>query len=134
MVDLVLVESVLRLTSLPAGTKTALADAFEEVTVPAGERIVSQGDFAYELFAILEGTALVEQDGNVVATLGRGDLCGEIGLLLTGRRTAAIVADTPMRLLVLFDQSFRRISREHPEFANLVRGESQDRFTRPATI
>jgi CRP-like cAMP-binding protein len=134
VVDLVLVESVLRLTSLPAGTKTALADAFEEVTVPAGERIVSQGDFAYELFAILEGTALVEQDGNVVATLGRGDLCGEIGLLLTGRRTAAIVADTPMRLLVLFDQSFRRISREHPEFANLVRGESQDRFTRPATI
>jgi CRP/FNR family cyclic AMP-dependent transcriptional regulator len=133
VVELALVESVPRFAALPAGTKAALADAFEEVTVPAGDRIISQGDFAYELFAILEGTALVEQDGDVVATLGRGELCGEIGLLLTGRRTAAIVADTPMRLLALFDQSFRRISREHPEFADLVRGESQGRFTRPAT-
>ena len=133
MVDLVLVESVPRLAALPSGTRTALADAFEEITVPAGGRIIGQGDFAYELFAILEGTALVEQDGDVVATLGRGDLCGEIGLLLTGRRTAAIVADTPMRLLALFDHSFRRISREHPEFADLVRGESQGRFARPAS-
>ncbi|HYX76240.1 MAG TPA: cyclic nucleotide-binding domain-containing protein [Gaiellaceae bacterium] len=134
MVELALVESVPRFAALPSGTKAALADAFDEVTVPAGERIISQGEFAYELFAILEGTALVEQDGNVVATLGRGEVCGEIGLLLTGRRTAAIVADTPMRLLALFDQTFRRICREHPEFANLVHGESQGRFTRPANV
>ena len=82
--------------------------------MPAGERIVSQGDFAYELFAILEGTARVEQDGEVVATLGTGDLCGEIGLLLTGRRTAAIVAETPVRMLALFDQTFRRLDQRAP--------------------
>jgi CRP/FNR family transcriptional regulator, cyclic AMP receptor protein len=132
VVDLPLVESVPRLAALPPETKTALAEAFDEVTVTAGERIINQGDFAYELFAILEGAALVEQDGDVVAKLGRGDVCGEIGLLVTGRRTAAIVADTPMRLLALFDQSFRRLCREHAEFADLVRGESQ-RFTRAAT-
>ena len=78
-----------------AARARCIGDAFDEVTVPAGERVVSQGDFAYELFAILEGRAQVEQDGNVVATLGPGELCGEIGLLLTGRRTAAIVAETP---------------------------------------
>jgi CPA1 family monovalent cation:H+ antiporter len=133
VVDLALVESVPRFAALPSGTKAALAEAFDEVTVPAGEQIINQGDFAYELFAILEGTALVEQDGDVVATLGRGDLCGEIGLLLTGRRTAAIVADSPMRLLALFDQTFRRLCREHPEFADLVRGDSR-RFTRTAAV
>ena len=111
-----------------------MADAFDEVTVPAGEQVVSQGDFAYELFAILEGRAQVEQDGNVVATLGPGELCGEIGLLLTGRRTAAIVAETPLRLLALFDQSFRSLSRQHPEFAELVRSQSRGRFTRPAPV
>jgi CRP-like cAMP-binding protein len=103
VVDLALVESVPRFAALPSGTKTALAEAFEVVTVPAGERIINQGDFAYELFAILGGTALVEQDG-----------------------------DTPMRLLALFDQSFRRLCREHPEFADLVRGESR-RLTHTAT-
>jgi CRP/FNR family transcriptional regulator, cyclic AMP receptor protein len=133
VVDLALVDSVPRFAALPAGTKASLAEVFEEVTVPAGERIINQGDFAYELFAILEGTTLVEQDGDVVATLGRGDLCGEIGLLLTGRRTAAIVADTPMRLLAVFDQSFRRLCREHPEFADLVRGESR-RFSGAAAV
>ena len=108
MVDPAIVESVPSLAALSEPAKRALATEFDEVDVPAGERIVSQGDFAYELFAILEGTARVEQDGEVVATLGPGDLCGEIGLLLTGRRTAAIVAETPVRMLALFDQTFRR--------------------------
>jgi CRP-like cAMP-binding protein len=133
VVDLALVESVPSLAGLPEPAKSALAEELDEVEVPAGERIVSQGDFAYELFAILEGTARVEQDGEVVAKLGTGDLCGEIGLLLTGRRTAAIVAETPMRMLALFDQTFRRLSNEHPEFAELIRSQTRGRFTRSAT-
>ena len=133
MVDQKLVDSVPILAALPPAARVALADAFDEVAVPAGERVISQGDFAYELFVILEGIAQVEQDGNVVATLGAGELCGEIGLLLTGRRTAAIVAETPLRLLALFDQSFRHLNNEHPEFAELVRSQSRGRFTRPAS-
>lgn len=132
MVDVALVESVPPLAALPPAVRTALAEAFDEVDVPAGERIISQGDFAYELFAILQGTAHVEQDGKVIATLGPGELCGELGLLFTGRRTAAIIAETPVVLLALFDQSFRRLSRAHPELAELVHAQSQGRFTRHA--
>lgn len=129
MVDPSLVESIPCFTGLAPATKADLAASFEEVSAAAGESIVSQGDFAYELFAILDGTARVEQNGEIVATLGPGELCGEIGILLTGRRTAAIVAETPVRMLALFDQSFRRLSREHPEFAELVHGQSRGRFT-----
>jgi CRP-like cAMP-binding protein len=134
VVDQGLVDSVPSLAALPPDVRVALAEAFEEVAVNAGERVVDQGDFAYELFAILEGTAKVEQDGNVVARLAAGELCGEIGLLLTGRRTAAVVAETPMNLLVLFDQSFRRLSREHPELAELVHAQSRGRFTRSTAV
>ena len=133
MVDLARVESVPKLAALSEATRAALAEAFDEVDVPAGERIASQGDFAYELFAIIEGTARVERDGVVVAKLGPGEMFGEIGLLLTGRRTAAIVAETPMRLLALFDQTFRQLSNKHPEPAEVVHAESRGRFTRPAT-
>ena len=59
---------------------------------------------------------------------------GEIGLLLTGRRTAAIVAETPMQLLAMFDQSYRRLSKEHPRFEQVVRDRCVGRFTRPATV
>jgi CRP-like cAMP-binding protein len=134
VVEPALVDSVPVLASLPAVVRAKLADELDEVSVPAGERIASQGDFAYELFAILDGTARVVQDGAVVATLVPGDLFGEIGLLLTGRRTAAIVAETPMRLLALFDQTFRRLSLEHPELAQAVHAQSRGRLGRSAAV
>jgi CRP-like cAMP-binding protein len=118
--------------ALSAEQRQALAEAFDEVDVPAGERITSQGDFAYEFFIIEEGTARVEQDGETIATLGPGDCFGEIGLLATGRRTAAVIAETPMLMLAMFDQSFRRFDREMPEFADLVRARMRDCFSRPA--
>jgi CRP/FNR family cyclic AMP-dependent transcriptional regulator len=134
VVDPALLESVSCLAGLPPAVRASLAEAFNEVAVPAGERVASEGDYAYELFAILEGTARVEQDGKVVARLGPGELCGEIGLLLTGRRTAAIVAETPTRLLTLFDQSLRRLRIEHPEFGEVVHLQSRGRFTRPTPV
>ena len=134
MVDPSRVASVSSLAGLPPDVQTALANAFDEVEVAAGERIANQGDFAYELFAVVEGTARVEQDGQVVATIGPGELVGEIGLMLTGRRTAAIVAETPMVLLAMFEQSFRRLCSQHREFVDAVRGQGQNRFTRPATV
>ena len=134
MVDLSRVEAVPTLAALPPALKAGLAEGFDELSVPAGEHVANQGDFAYELFVIVDGTARVEQDGDVVATLGPGELCGEIGLLLTGRRTAAIVAETPMNLLAMFEQTFRALCREHPELADVVRRQSRGRFTRPAAV
>ena len=54
--------------------------------------------------------------------------------MLTGRRTAAIVAETPMVLLAMFEQSFRRLCAQHREFVDAVRGQGQNRFTRPTTV
>jgi CRP/FNR family cyclic AMP-dependent transcriptional regulator len=134
VVDLSRVEAVPSLAALSPALKAGLAEGFDELSVPAGERVASQGDFAYELFVIVEGTARVEQDGEVVATLGPGDLCGEIGLLLTGRRTATILAESPTVVLAMFEQTFRVLSREHPELANAVHRQSRGRFTRPAPV
>jgi CRP-like cAMP-binding protein len=127
-------EAVGTFASLSDEQREALAGAFDEVEVPAGERITSQGDFAYEFFAIEEGTARVEQDGEVIAALGPGDCFGEIGLLATGRRTAAVVAETPMRILAMFDQTFRQFDREMPAFADSVRARMRDCFSRPAAF
>jgi CRP/FNR family transcriptional regulator, cyclic AMP receptor protein len=126
------VESVPCFAALPSAVRASLADAFDEIEVPAGEKLASQGDFAYQVFAIIEGSARVEQDGEALAMLGPGDLFGEVGLLLTGRRTATVVAETPMVVLALFDQPFRRLSKEYPAFADVVREQCQGRFAGPA--
>ncbi len=59
--------------------------------------MTNEGDFGHGFFAIEDGTAEVLRDDTVVASLGPGDVFGEIALLASGRRTASVVATTPMR-------------------------------------
>ena len=60
-------------------------------------------------------------DGRTLAELGPGDFFGEIGLLVTGRRTASVVTREPTRLVAIFDKQFRRLQTEIPEFSARVR-------------
>jgi monovalent cation:H+ antiporter, CPA1 family len=75
-----------------------------------------------------DGTAEVRENGIRVAELGRGDFFGELGLLVTGRRTATVVPTSPMTLLALFDQDFRRLEHELPDFARRLREACGERF------
>jgi CRP-like cAMP-binding protein len=106
------------------------AELTEWIEVSAAETIGAERNFAYEFFVIEEGRAEVVRDGRRLAELGPGDFFGEIGLLVTGRRTASVVAVTPMRLIVMFEQSFRRLEKELPSFAASVRAACAERIQR----
>ena len=107
---------------LPAAELAELAAAMSEVEVDAGAPIVTHGDFGYVLYAIEAGEAEVRVDGaGTPRTLGPGELFGEIALLVTGRRTATVVARTPMRLLSLFDRDFQRVRARVPELERSLR-------------
>jgi len=75
-----------------------------------------------------EGRAEVVREGRRFAELGPSDFFGEIGLLVTGRRTASVVSLSPMRLIVMFESSFRRLERELPVCADAVRAAAAARF------
>jgi CRP-like cAMP-binding protein len=107
---------------LPSEELEVLAAAMSEVEVAAGAPIVTSGDFGYILYLIEAGVADVQTDGDEVKrALGPGDSFGEIALLVTGRRTATVVARTPMRLLSLFDQDLQRVRARVPEFERSLR-------------
>jgi CRP/FNR family transcriptional regulator, cyclic AMP receptor protein len=115
-------ESRLRAIPLFAGLKKkerrAVAQQADEVDVEAGCHLVREGEFAYEFFAIEEGTAEVTREGGHVADLGPGDFFGEIGLMEPDReRTASVVATSPMQVIVMTGPDFRRVSREMPHVA-----------------
>ncbi len=63
----------------------------------AGATLLTEGDFGFAMFAITAGTAEVLQNGVVMRSLGPGDVFGEIAVLSGGRRTATVVASTPMQ-------------------------------------
>jgi CRP-like cAMP-binding protein len=97
---------------------TVLASAAREVAVDAGETLAVQGQTGHALFAILSGTAEVIADGAKRATLGPGDVFGEIAVLAAGHRTASVVATAPMRLIALFTDALEERS---PEVAARLR-------------
>jgi cAMP-dependent protein kinase regulator len=107
-----------RLTAIPLfsqlGPEEAnrLAAFATETSIAEGQILMKQGDYSTELIAIEEGTADVLKDGERIASLGKGDLIGEMGLLAREPRNADVIATSPMRVIKLTHWEIRRMSEE----------------------
>ena len=108
-----------------------IAPFADEQQVDEGTYLVREGDFSYEFMAIEDGQAEVLRDGEHVADLGPGDFFGEIGLLEKDRRTATVVAKSPMRLVTLTGWDLKRMEKTMPEAVDKVRAVIEER--RPPT-
>ena len=116
--------------SLSKRERAQVARAADEVEVPEGKRLVEQGRFAYEFVAIEKGTAEVVQDGKTIRQLGPGDFFGEIGLLEAERRTASVIAKSPMKLIVVFGPQLRSLERDMPQLQEQLRAAIRERLGR----
>ncbi len=107
-----------RLTAIPIFSELSpqeanrLATFATETSAAEGQILMKEGDYSVELIAVEEGTADVLQNGNKVATLGPGDLIGEMGLLEHRPRNADVIASSPMRLIKLTHWEIRRMSED----------------------
>jgi CRP/FNR family transcriptional regulator, cyclic AMP receptor protein len=99
----------------------------QEVSVSEGAELVREGDYSYELTVIDEGQAEVAQDGQIVATLGPGDVFGEAGVLSKGMRNATVRATTPMRLITLTGWDLRRLRNRVPALEERISALAADR-------
>jgi CRP/FNR family transcriptional regulator, cyclic AMP receptor protein len=99
----------------------------DEVEVERGRHLVREGEFAYEFFAIEEGTAEVRRKDQLLAELGPGDFFGEMGLIGNVTRNASVVAATPLRVMVLTGSAFRHIERELPAVSKQIRRAIEER-------
>lgn len=116
---------------LPAEELEALAGALSEVETEEGAKVVTVDDYGTSIYLIEEGQAVVLDDnGEAIEALGPGDAFGEIGLLLTGQRTATVVGHTPMRLLALTGHEFERIRARVPEVERALRRLGAERAAR----
>jgi CRP-like cAMP-binding protein len=102
---------------LADGDLAAIADAANEVEVPAGQLLVQPGTAGTGMFFITDGTAVVETRREHVE-LGPGQFFGELALMKPDAiRTARVRAKTPLRCLALDRASFRELVATHPEVA-----------------
>ena len=92
--------------------------ASDEVAVPAGKDIVSEGTGGHEFFLILDGEAKVSRAGSEVATLHEGDYFGELAILDRAPRNATVTASQPSNLLVIGQREFSGVLDEVPGLAH----------------
>ena len=110
------------LAALPAAELDQLAGAMSEVEIEPGWEFITLDAYGTAIYFIEQGEAEVRFPDGTSESLGPGDTCGEIALLLTGQRTATVVARTPMRLLQLSGRDFERIRERVPELERALRG------------
>jgi CRP-like cAMP-binding protein len=107
-----------RLTAIPIFSKLSAEEAKRlaafatETSAADGQILMKEGDYSVELIAIEEGTADVIQGDKKIASVGPGDLIGEMGLFERSPRSADVIASSPMRLIKLTHWEIRRMSDE----------------------
>lgn len=89
---------------------------FEE-TYDTDQSILKQGEDAQLMVAIVRGEARVTHDGRTVAKVGAGDVIGEMALIDGLRRSAAVIAETPIEGIILHRTAFLKLLESKPSIA-----------------
>jgi serine/threonine protein kinase len=101
-----------------------LVSAAEQRTYAPGDLLTHQGDAADGLLILLEGAAharLRDQDGeHRIGSFAAGDLVGEMALVTREARTADVIAESPVRALLVPIAAFDRLAARHLELAMVL--------------
>jgi CRP-like cAMP-binding protein len=111
------------------GTKrelAAVAAEADELVLPQGKALTTQGARGSEFVVIVDGSADVTKNGRRINQLRSGDFLGEIALISGAARTATVKTTSDTRLLVLTDRAFKRLTGEMPSIqASVLRALSE---------
>jgi CRP/FNR family cyclic AMP-dependent transcriptional regulator len=95
----------------------ALVDAGGEFSLPAGWPLVQEGIPSDACYVLTEGTALVFHQREQIASIGAGDLVGEMTLLRGGQRRATVTSSARVAGLRVENDALRDVLAAHPRIA-----------------
>ena len=100
-----------------------IAPLQSQYQVKKSDVLIQYGTPGEECFVIVNGRATVIRNGIQLAQLGPGDFFGELAPLDGGPRTATVVADTEMLLLVISRLEFSLLRTSFPTVAGKLLAE-----------
>lgn len=95
----------------------ALAANTDQVDLPAGRTLISQGKTNDTFYILLEGQVEVSIQGETAGRLGPGEFFGEISMLDRGPATATVATISPVETLVMSHAQFRDAVRSQEDIA-----------------
>lgn len=99
---------------------SALMRHVDEQMLPAGTVIIKQGSTAFEACVLLDGSATIERDGQLLETAGPGASFGELAMLDKRPRSATVTAQTDVLLGVIGPRDFDAALEEVPGLAKAL--------------
>lgn len=92
-----------------------VVDLAEVARFMEGATLVKQGEIGDSFYVVLTGQAKVVANGRTINRLIPGDYFGEISLLDGGPRSASVLAETEMTLVIITQRGFLAMLAKDPE-------------------
>ena len=97
-----------------------VAQIADELDLPAGKEMATEGDRGREFFVLLNGEAEVTKQGTRINTMKKGDFFGEIALVTKMPRTATVTATSDVDVLVITERDFDALLKKSPEIGRAI--------------
>ncbi|MCW2790551.1 MAG: cyclic nucleotide-binding protein [Aeromicrobium sp.] len=122
------VEALTRSTGFDPSLVERLATVGTAVNIPAGWSVIMESTPADSAYIVLDGSAEIRKGGATIATLGAGDVFGEIALVNHRLRSASVIAATPLRALRLGSEAISELVEHDSGFADSLRASADQRL------
>jgi len=126
-VDVSLLKTIPLFAEVPDEQLRKIAPFAETDEFAEGQVVVKEGGYSNHFFAIEEGTAKVERDGEQIGELGPGDHFGEQGLLEKQERSATVIATSRLRVIKIEHWELSRMRKTMPEVVEELRRKVTER-------
>jgi len=103
--------------TLPEQERTSLTGKCKIAELEPGDILIREGEFNCYLYLIAKGTVDIISDGKKVASVGAGDVVGEISTLGLSLPIADVVATSKLLAFAFPVDDINRAARKNPAFA-----------------
>jgi len=110
-----------RFADLSGKELKSVVDAGTFVHLPANWSLMSEATPADKAYVILSGDVAIRHRGKTVATVGAGDIIGEVGILEKRLRTASVVSLTELQVVHFTKEDLTRLVDEIPALGEALR-------------
>ena len=122
-----------RFSSLSDTEVKRIASVGTYVTVPADWALMGEGTSADKAYLLISGEVSVRQHGNEIATLGPGDIFGEMRIVAHRLRSATVISLSRLECLHFTRDQIEMLENEIPAFKEALEAAARERSGEPAT-
>lgn len=123
----VTLDHIERFSALSDAEVKKIAEMGTYVTVPEDWALMGEGTSSDKAYLLISGEVSVRRHGEEVATLGPGEIFGEMGILDHKLRTATVVSKSRLECLHFTREQVEELEAKIPAFRSALEAAAQER-------